>query len=81
MSEYGSSLPLSWSSALPGERVTAEHGMSATATNDYRWMDGDLYRRFAWCSDAIAPAPTGWPRGEWFWVQGRWEKFQRKAAA
>lgn len=74
--------PESWSSAQPGERVSAFSGdMTATATNDYRVMHGELFRRFSWCSDSIANAPAYSPKGEWFAVIGHWKQFKKKAAA
>ena len=75
------SLPLSWSAAVPGERVFASHEFSATATNDYMVQYGELFRRFAWCSDSIAHSPAWSPRGEWFAVRGHWKQFRRNAAA
>jgi len=81
MSERDYSLPISWSSALPGERVTTESGFSGTATNDYFVQYGELFRRFSWCSDSIAHSPAWSPKGEWFAVRAHWKQFKKKAVA
>lgn len=74
-------MPENFVAAAPGERAVDQHGFAATATCDYRYTDCGLFRRFVWCSDSIAAAPQGWPRGEWFAVRCHWRDARRKAAA
>ena len=68
--------------ALPGARVTepGENGMSATATNDYMYLQGDLFRRFAWCSFGICSAAFS-SQGEWQLVPAHWKQYRKKTAA
>lgn len=74
-------MPDEYARALPGERIEAGGHVCGTATNDYFFQYGFLFRRFSWCDTEIANAPAYSPKGEWLAVRAHWKQFKKKAAA